>query len=176
MAWGQVEFTSKSRKFYAVGNMNVDTARHFANCIQECEEDDDWLGTPRFQACAMVNQQDLELVLNGPPAEEFDFNGAGFVTLVSLDEEEGDQLVGLSYLVPRIYTLSGDQDGRILPGMGLLRYKDGTGQRSNLEMRSTYNHVLFGSGCPQQRLARSLVARQDPTRLHIPRLGYPIPK
>jgi hypothetical protein len=29
----------------------------------------------------------------------------GFVELVSLDEEEGEQLVGLSYLVPRIYTL-----------------------------------------------------------------------
>lgn len=29
------------------------------------------------------------------------------MTLVSLDEEEGDQLVGLSYLVPRIYALLG---------------------------------------------------------------------
>ena len=57
-------------------------------------------------ACAMVSKSELETVLDGPPAEEFDADGAGFITLVSL-EEENDQLVGLSYLVPRIYALLG---------------------------------------------------------------------
>ena len=77
----------------------------FANWIKECDEEDDFLGTPRFQACAMVTQFQLELLLKGPPAEEFDASGAGFLTLVSLDEDEDSQLVGLSYLVPRIYAL-----------------------------------------------------------------------
>lgn len=31
----------------------------------------------------------------------------GFVTLVSLDEDERDQMVGMSYLVPRINVLLG---------------------------------------------------------------------
>ncbi|KAI8939244.1 hypothetical protein NX059_005070 [Plenodomus lindquistii] len=53
----------------------------------------------------MAAQEELETVLEGPPAEEFDADGAGFVVLVSLDEEEDYQHVGLSYLVPRIYTL-----------------------------------------------------------------------
>ena len=66
---------------------------------------DDWLGTPRFQFCAMVVQSDVDSVLDGPPAEEFDFDGDGVLTIVSLDENEGYQDVGLSYLVPRIYTL-----------------------------------------------------------------------
>ncbi|KAF3000784.1 hypothetical protein E8E13_005467 [Curvularia kusanoi] len=77
----------------------------FANWIQECGEEDDFFGTPRFQACAMVGQLELELMLKGPPAEEFDAYGAGFLTLVSLDEDEDYQDVGLSYLVPRIYAL-----------------------------------------------------------------------
>lgn len=55
----------------------------------------------------MVSQDELDSILNGPPAEEFDAQGGGFLTLVSLDEEKGDQLVGLSYLVPRIYALLG---------------------------------------------------------------------
>mgnify|MGYP004504050633 CR=1 FL=1 len=55
----------------------------------------------------MVSQDELDSILNGPPAEEFDAQGEGFLTLVSLDEEEGDQLVGFSYLVPRIYALLG---------------------------------------------------------------------
>ena len=57
-------------------------------------------------ACAMVSKSELETVLDGPPAEEFDADGAGSITLVSLEEED-DQLVGLSYLVPRIYALLG---------------------------------------------------------------------
>ena len=79
----------------------------FANWIKECDEEDDFFGTPRFQACAMVSQLQLEIILKGPPAEEFDASGAGFLTLVSLDEDEDTQMVGLSYLVPRIYTLLG---------------------------------------------------------------------
>ena len=55
----------------------------------------------------MVRQLQLEQMLKGPPAEEFDASGAGFLTLVSLDEDEDYQMVGLSYLVPRIYTLLG---------------------------------------------------------------------
>lgn len=47
---------------------------------------------------------DLESVLDGPPAEEFDIDGSGSMRLVSLDEEE-HQLVYLSYMVPRIYNL-----------------------------------------------------------------------
>jgi hypothetical protein len=73
--------------------------------VQSNAEDDDWLGTPRFLACVMVSAEELDSILDGPPADEFDADGAGFLTLVSLDEDEGDQNVGLSYLVPRIYTL-----------------------------------------------------------------------
>ena len=75
--------------------------------MQNSGEEDGWLGTPRFSACVMVVQDELESVLDGPPAEEFDADGEGFLTLVSLDEEEGEQLVGASYLVPRIYALLG---------------------------------------------------------------------
>jgi hypothetical protein len=73
--------------------------------VEDNRQSDDWLGTPRFQFCAMVVQSDVNSVLDGPAAEEFDFDGDGVLTIVSLDEDEGDQDVGLSYLVPRIYTL-----------------------------------------------------------------------
>ena len=73
--------------------------------MEDNRQSDDWLGTPRFQFCAMVVQSDVNSVLDGPQAEEFDFDGDGVLTVVSLDEDEGDQDVGLSYLVPRIYTL-----------------------------------------------------------------------
>ena len=57
----------------------------------------------------MVNKLFLQSVLDGPPPEEFDVHGRGFVCLVSLNKREGDfkgrQVVGLSYLVPRIYIL-----------------------------------------------------------------------
>lgn len=74
--------------------------------MQECGEEDDILGTPRFLACAMVTKGNLQSVLNGPPAEEYDAYGSGRLWLVSIEEDE-DQLVGLSYMVPRIYTLLG---------------------------------------------------------------------
>lgn len=77
----------------------------FSKWIKDCDEEDDFLGLPRFQACAMVTQFQLELMLKGPPAEEFDASRSLLLTLVSLDEDEDSQLVGLSYLVPRIYTL-----------------------------------------------------------------------
>lgn len=53
----------------------------------------------------MVTQFQLELILKGPPPEEFDASEAGFLTLVSLDGDGDSQLVGLWYLVPRIYEL-----------------------------------------------------------------------
>lgn len=39
------------------------------------------------------------------PVEEFDAYGRGYVELVSADENEGEMYVGVSYLVPRVYTL-----------------------------------------------------------------------
>ena len=62
--------------------------------------------TPRHHAFIAVDQVCLETVLKyAPPAEKFDTYGKGFVTLVSHDKREGDFSVGLSYLVPRVYTL-----------------------------------------------------------------------
>lgn len=85
--------------------MIVDAANKFAEWVESSGENNDWLETPRFLACAMVTKDHLESVLEGPPAEEFDADGSGFLALVSLDEDEGYQLVGVSYLVPRIYSL-----------------------------------------------------------------------
>lgn len=62
--------------------------------------------TSRHRAFVTVNQFQLNLILNkAPPAEEFDVYGKGFVTLISEDRREGFFNVGLSYLVPRVYTL-----------------------------------------------------------------------
>jgi hypothetical protein len=99
----------ESRKASSVLSIEdiANVSRRFAEWVENCEEDDDWLGTPRFLACAMVSKDELESVLKGPPAEEFDADGAEFLTLVSLDEDEGYQLVGASYLVLRIYALLG---------------------------------------------------------------------
>lgn len=72
--------------------------------MHKCGKDDDFLGTLRFAACAMVSKADLQSVLNRPPAEECEPDGSGSVRLVSIEEDEG-QLVGLSYMVPRIDTL-----------------------------------------------------------------------
>lgn len=83
----------------------VDADSKFAEWVEGSGENDDSLGTPRFLACAMVTKDHIESVLEGPPAEEFDTDGSGFLALVSLDEDEGYQLVGASYLVPRIYSL-----------------------------------------------------------------------
>lgn|SRR5690242_15348967 len=83
----------------------VEATRKFAEWVERSGENDDWLGTPRFLACVMVRKDHLESVLEGPPAEEFDADGEGFLALVSLDEDEGFQHVGASFLVPRIYSL-----------------------------------------------------------------------
>lgn len=102
---------SKQRpEFDLVGDYFTNLNRHFANWVLDCDEEDDFLGTPRFAVCAMVSKDCLRTVLEGPPAEEFDDLGSGFVRLVLLDEEEHEeesQLVGMSYMVPRIYSLLG---------------------------------------------------------------------
>ncbi|KAF2678798.1 hypothetical protein K458DRAFT_435478 [Lentithecium fluviatile CBS 122367] len=77
----------------------------FKTWIAESGEEDDWLGSPRFAACVMVEEDHVESVAKGPPPEVFDVHGEGHVTLVSLDEEEDVTFVGLSYLVPRVYAL-----------------------------------------------------------------------
>jgi hypothetical protein len=53
-----------------------------------------------------VNKNGLASVLNGLAQKKFDTRGVGSVCLVSLNEEEGDQLVGISYLLPRFYEIS----------------------------------------------------------------------
>jgi hypothetical protein len=81
--------------------------RYFEKWTSEGYENDFWMGTPRFQACVMVDKDHLDSVLSeGPPAEEFGVDCEGNVTLVSRDKEEDMTFVGLSYLVPRIYSLS----------------------------------------------------------------------
>ena len=47
----------------------------------------------------------IEAVVEGPPAEEFDASGEGYVMLISRDEEKDVTFVGLSYLLPNIYSL-----------------------------------------------------------------------
>lgn len=56
----------------------------------------------------MVEDDDLTSVLRGRPAEIFDESGHQYVTLVSLDKNEGSMSVGFSYLVPRVYVLLQD--------------------------------------------------------------------
>jgi hypothetical protein len=53
----------------------------------------------------MVDESDIKSVLNGPQAKRFDVDGEGSVTLISVDKKEGYQLMGLSFLAPRIYSL-----------------------------------------------------------------------
>jgi hypothetical protein len=63
------------------------------------------LALPRFSACIMVRQMHVDSVLEGPPAEEPDTFGEGWVSVVCLYEEEGHVAVGASYLIPRAWTL-----------------------------------------------------------------------
>ncbi|KAF9734471.1 hypothetical protein PMIN01_07374 [Paraphaeosphaeria minitans] len=79
--------------------------RRFKKWIKESGEQQYWLPTSRFLACVMVDKYDLKSVLTGPSAEEFDAEGDGSVTLISLDKNEGHMSVGMSYLVPRVYAL-----------------------------------------------------------------------
>jgi hypothetical protein len=76
------------------------------------------LAIPRHLACVAVAQFDLETVLNGPPAEEFDVEGSGFVDLISYDAEEGSTSVGLSYLLPRVYALLENGGWELIKGDG----------------------------------------------------------
>jgi len=63
-------------------------------------------GTSRHSAFIAVDQMDLSRVLTkAPPATKFDARGRGFVDLISVDENEDEMSVGVSYLVPRVYTL-----------------------------------------------------------------------
>jgi len=56
-------------------------------------------------ACVAVSQFHLETVLEGPPPESYDTQGLGFVDLISVEPEEGATAVGLSFLLPRVYSL-----------------------------------------------------------------------
>lgn len=53
----------------------------------------------------MVSQFHVERVLGGPPAEEHDTWGSSWVDLVSRHDEEGHVSVGVSYLIPRAWSL-----------------------------------------------------------------------
>jgi hypothetical protein len=89
MARVQAKYARELAEYIFFCRLAANSHSEFANWVKECDEEDDFLGTPRFQACAMVTQFEIELMLKGPPA----------------DEDEDYQMVGLSYLVPRIYTL-----------------------------------------------------------------------
>jgi hypothetical protein len=45
------------------------------------------------------------ILSEAPSPSEFDAYGRGFVDLISANESEGEMFVGVSYLVPRVYTL-----------------------------------------------------------------------
>ncbi|KAF2715346.1 hypothetical protein K504DRAFT_457523 [Pleomassaria siparia CBS 279.74] len=78
-------------------------SRRFSIWKQNSAEKDNWSGIPRYHACIRVDKFFMDAVLEGPPANEFDDIGMGFVELISLDASKGETFAGLSYLVPRIY-------------------------------------------------------------------------
>ena len=81
-----------------------DTGQHFALVVDSVEEQ--VLLERIHHAFVAVYQLTLNRILTlAPPPEEFDANGRGFVTLISHDESEGNFSIGVSYLVPRAYTL-----------------------------------------------------------------------
>lgn len=56
--------------------------------------------------CIAVPQYILEQVLrHGLPPEKFDAWALSCVDMISVDPKEGHQLVGLSYIFPRVYSL-----------------------------------------------------------------------
>lgn len=63
------------------------------------------MAVSRFLACVSVEQIHVDGVLNGPPSEEWDGIGEGFVNLVSVNEDEGYTCVGVSYLMPHVYSM-----------------------------------------------------------------------
>ncbi|KAF2637835.1 hypothetical protein P280DRAFT_471995 [Massarina eburnea CBS 473.64] len=66
----------------------------------------DFPDSARTHAFLQVNQMLVGLALyKAPPATEFDAYGRGFVGIMSVDEEEGDFDVGISYILPRTYVL-----------------------------------------------------------------------
>lgn len=78
--------------------------RHFKKYLEQNSEKN--LGTPRHRACIAVVQAHVDRVLKkGPKPEKFDYAGIGWVDLVSVDAKEGYVGVGLSYLLPRVYSL-----------------------------------------------------------------------
>ncbi|KAF1968156.1 hypothetical protein BU23DRAFT_656928 [Bimuria novae-zelandiae CBS 107.79] len=79
--------------------------RRFIQWTKDHIEEEDWLGTPRFQACVSITQDSIQSVLEGPPAEKFDADGEGMVDLISIDEDQGMTFAGVSYLLPGHYSL-----------------------------------------------------------------------
>lgn len=63
------------------------------------------MGSARFKACVMIDSQSLKRVLKGVPPSEFDADQFDAIRLVSVDEDEDEMFVGLSYLMPRFYCL-----------------------------------------------------------------------
>jgi hypothetical protein len=53
----------------------------------------------------MVGEDEVEDVLAGPPVEEYGADEEGDLVLVSREEDEGKEVLGVSYLVPGNYTL-----------------------------------------------------------------------
>lgn len=62
-------------------------------------------GGPRFDACIAVTQDDVDAVLNGPGPEVFTIDDTGLITLIALEEEDGEQCVGFPLIFPRVYSL-----------------------------------------------------------------------
>jgi hypothetical protein len=66
-------------------------------------EEEPW--SSRHKACIAVSQIHVKSVLKGPKATVFDGSGMGWVTMIPEHEDNTDTGVGVSYLVPRVFTL-----------------------------------------------------------------------
>jgi hypothetical protein len=57
-------------------------------------------------ACIAVTQMIMDHVLeHGPAPEKFDASAMTCVDMISIDSKQGSQLVGLSFVFPRAYSL-----------------------------------------------------------------------
>ncbi|KAF2689351.1 hypothetical protein K458DRAFT_384001 [Lentithecium fluviatile CBS 122367] len=55
----------------ALDEASADKVRErFVRWVKEGSEQGYWLGTPRFQACVMIDKRNLDSVVKGPPPED----------------------------------------------------------------------------------------------------------
>jgi hypothetical protein len=105
-AYDDIKRWARPRPLFVASILLTQDYSHFLRWVMfnsNKSEEEPW--SSRHMACVAVAQAHVASVLKGPKATVFDASGMGWVRLIPEHEDNTYTGVGVSYLVPRVFTL-----------------------------------------------------------------------